>query len=452
MNLRKGYKNAPSQAEQCLTLIESFNDLTQNISLDSFDLVQSSNKDLLHDLSLLTSRLNAALKPPAESIMNMIIFPNILVAIRALVELNIFSILTTPPTPVMVPHYEDVTWSYTSKELADITHAEESLLLRLLHCAEALHYIEVPAPKRYSPNAITLQMADPALAAGLSLVYDNAARPKSNLQACLDFFKEEGWRAPTNACDGPWQRANSTTGRTAWDVWHDDGPVPGMWPGEKERFNLFMHKVRGGRPIWFEWFDVQGRILNGFNYVNCADPNVDPATNDNLLMVDLSGGHGQDISAFHKRFSSQPGRLVLTDLPTVLSEIQPSTLPSTIVTEPYDLFKPLSPTLHFSKIYFLHMIFHDWPNSDCTTFLRHIRDAMKPYYSVLLINDLILPAQGINVVQAGLDMTMMVQHCGIERDESMWRDLIATVEGLEIRGIWDEGHGGEGIIEVIRTF
>ena len=39
----------------------------------------------------------------------------------------------------------------------------------------------------------------------------------------------------------------------------------------------------------------------------------------------------------------------------------------------------------------MHMIMHDWPDEDCVRILNHLRDAMKPGLSQILINDAILP-------------------------------------------------------------
>jgi phosphoribulokinase len=44
-----------------------------------------------------------------------------------------------------------------------------------------------------------------------------------------------------------------------------------------------------------------------------------------------------------------------------------------------------------ARIYYLHFIIHDWPDSDCIKIMEKIRDAMTPGYSRLLLNDAVLP-------------------------------------------------------------
>jgi len=424
-----------ARRQQCLSLIRDFNEATHNLSPESLDENNPGTRDLAHKLANLSSRLYTTLLDPAEVAFSQAFMINTTMAIRILIERDIFKILATPPSPQHAPL--TTPWTYASSELSSRSGVEEELLIRLLRCAEALNYVDVPRARTYAPNAVTVELADPALAAGVALVYDNAARPNSNLSAFMDYFRAEGYAAPHNASDGPWQRANGTVGRTTFDVWLADGEPAGSWPGERERFNRFMHRSRGGRPHWFEGWDLRGRVL--------ADYAARPGE---IFMVDLGGGHGQDLRALHKTFPGV-GRLVLTDLPVVLDEIDRASLPADIDIAPQDLFQPFAEHLRNAKVYFAHMIFHDWPDEDCKTFLRNIRDVMVPGYSRILINDAVLPDMGAGIVQAGFDITMMAHHCGIERDRQMWYNLVDGVEGLEIVNIWDNP-GGEGIVEVVR--
>lgn len=100
----------------------------------------------------------------------------------------------------------------------------------------------------------------------------------------------------------------------------------------------------------------------------------------------------------------------------------------------------------------MHWIMHDFPDSLCTTILENLRDGMvKGGYSKILINDAVLPDQGAGLRAVAQDWTMMAHHGACERSEGMWRELVGRVSGLKVSGIWEDGSGGEGIVEVERV-
>jgi hypothetical protein len=78
-------------------------------------------------------------------------------------------------------------------------------------------------------------------------------------------------------------------------------------PSMLKDFNLFMGNAMGARKFWLDWFPVQSKILDG------ADP-------EKALIVDVGGGRGHDLIAFHKQFPNA-GRLVVEDLPAVLEPL-----------------------------------------------------------------------------------------------------------------------------------
>lgn len=79
---------------------------------------------------------------------------------------------------------------------------------------------------------------------------------------------------------------------------------------------------------------------------------------------------------------------------------------------------------------------------------------MKPGYSKLILNEIVLPDKRAPLQMALWDMQMMVVLGGRERTERAWRQLLESV-GLEVVGIWQPpgamggGWGGEGIIEAV---
>lgn len=77
-----------------------------------------------------------------------------------------------------------------------------------------------------------------------------------------------------------------------------------------EDFNTFMTgSGHVKKHHWTSWFPLQERILDG------ADPS---RGGDEVLMVDLGGGHGQDLDEVLRKFPGAKGRFVVQDLPGVI--------------------------------------------------------------------------------------------------------------------------------------
>ena len=74
---------------------------------------------------------------------------------------------------------------------------------------------------------------------------------------------------------------------------------------------------------------------------------------------------------------------------------------------------------------------------------------MEPGYSKMLINDWVLPDTGSPLVPALLDIQMLVVLSGMERTETQWKHLLASV-GLEIVKFHTIGKEVEGLIEAVR--
>jgi hypothetical protein len=98
-----------------------------------------------------------------------------------------------------------------------------------------------------------------------------------------------------------------------------------------QNFNLFMGNTMGMRDYWHEWYDIEGRLLKGFD-----------SSHSSTLLVDVGGGKGHDLNAFDAAFGkpsrNYPGMLVLQDLPHVLDTIPDSELAPSISKMAHDFF------------------------------------------------------------------------------------------------------------------
>ena len=102
-----------------------------------------------------------------------------------------------------------------------------------------------------------------------------------------------------------------------------------------------------------------------------------------------------------------------------------------------------------ARIYFLHFVLHDWPDTLAAQILTHIAAAMVPGYSKLILSEFILPSTDAPFLASGFDWQMMVLHSGMERSQGQWRKLIRGA-GLEDVEFWPGKDGAEGIIEAVK--
>lgn len=121
----------------------------------------------------------------------------------------------------------------------------------------------------------------------------------------FEYMKQNNYKTPSSISDGPLQYAYKTK-NNMFEHLHANPPY-GL------NFNNHMGGYRQGRPSWMDegFFPVQDKLLNG------AD-----TTPGATLLVDVGGGLGHDIREFLSKYPDTPGRLVLQDLPVVISQIE----------------------------------------------------------------------------------------------------------------------------------
>ncbi|KAJ0118604.1 S-adenosyl-L-methionine-dependent methyltransferase [Diaporthe amygdali] len=163
-----------------------------------------------------------------------------------------------------------------------------------------------------------------------------------------------------------------------------------------------------------------------------------------VLIVDVGGNAGHDLLGFSRAHPKQPGRLILQDLP---GQIQPLDKQELSPIEPmcHDFFTPQP--VKGAKAYYLKMVLHDWPDSQCREILNNLKPALVPGFSKILINEIVVLDYGADWFSTSVDMIMMIFHSSWERREKQWRELIESV-GLKVTRIWPCGGAPEKLIEV----
>jgi len=87
-----------------------------------------------------------------------------------------------------------------------------------------------------------------------------------------------------------------------------------------------------------------------------------------------------------------------------------------------------------ARAYYMRMILHDWPDDLCIAILKHLTAVMKPGYSKILINDIVVPEKGATRFMTQSDWAMLTFLGAMERDEAQWRQLFERA-GLKVVGL-----------------
>ncbi|KAI9718486.1 MAG: hypothetical protein M1828_006669 [Chrysothrix sp. TS-e1954] len=231
------------------------------------------------------------------------------------------------------------------------------------------------------------------------------------------YFEANGYQNPSDAFNGLFQYARRTDLHCFdWLSQH---------PKYQLAFNIAMdgfHKERAQE--WFDYFPVAEQLR------------VEDSTRP--LIVDVGGGLGQELIKFQDAHQHVQGRLILEDLPSVLNDIKD--LPEGIETAGQDFFQPQH--VKGAKSYYLRDVLHDWPNVQALKILGHIREAMV-YDSVLLINENVLPEQGVSAYGAAAGMMMMSVFAAMDRTEKQFQQLIADA-GMDLAAVWTPGVAANG--------
>ena len=168
---------------------------------------------------------------------------------------------------------------------------------------------------------------------------------------------------------------------------------------------------------WFDYYPVATKLGN----------TTDPSR---TLLVDIGGGIGHDLLAFHQQFPSIPGKLIVQDLATVVASAQ--NLPPGIEAMSHDFFDPQP--IKGAKAYYLRNVLHDWPDKQARQILESVREAMSGD-SLLLINETVLPATKVGLYSAKVDFYMMAMFSSLNCTEGQFRALLGEA-GFEVLGVW----------------
>ncbi|KHN93708.1 O-methyltransferase, family 2 [Metarhizium album ARSEF 1941] len=238
--------------------------------------------------------------------------------------------------------------------------------------------------------------------AGIDYFYDTSAKLYLNLP---EYFRSHSYDPPSGPRDGLFQRTFACQGLTAFDFYGA--------PEQQDMSNTFNEWLKAYRLHRDPWTDLYPpeNILAGYS--------------QGPLIVDVGGNLGEDLELFRRKYPAHGQQLILQDLP---DKVARATCSAEVQRMAHNFFTAQPKLARGARV-----IIHDWDDSDAGRILGHIRDAMIPGYSKLLINDVIIPVRQPSRRDTSVDVHMMVKLGGRERTDDMLRGLVEKL-GLKVCG------------------
>ncbi|PHH90714.1 hypothetical protein CDD83_2868 [Cordyceps sp. RAO-2017] len=310
-------------------------------------------------------------------------------------------------------------------ELAPALGIDPKLLNRLMRHLSSLAYLTQVGADEYLPTNYSRALSLPFMGHGYLGILASTHLAATEF---YQFSRRRGWKNPTDASDTSLMHAYKTD-QDLFEFLQSTGHA--------RHFDDFMMGYQLGSPSWMDpaLFPVQERLIDG------ADPRPESA-----FLVDIGGNVGRYLAEFRRRFPHAPGKLILQDLARVLDHA--GDLDESIVRMEHN-FHHEQP-VKGARAYYMHWILHDWPDAVCESILARTKEAMKPGYSRLLIDEAVVPATGAHWETTGLDMTMLTLLSSAERTRAEWHELLEVKAGLRIVKIWTRRGRDESVIECER--
>ncbi|APA05649.1 hypothetical protein sscle_01g004190 [Sclerotinia sclerotiorum 1980 UF-70] len=344
-------------------------------------------------------KLQSSLEGPRDKLMKMIFSSLEPLALRLAVDMEIFDTAATLSAAGKEIRAED---------LAVPKDADTLLVVRVMRLLVGMGFFVETARETYKPAPLASAFVTSSTYGQAIIHFTTQNEVVTSLPT---YFAKTGYKNPNDAFNGPFQFARQTELHCFdWIA---------TQPRLQNAFNTVMTIPRNiGRTAWYKYFPVAEKLV--------AESPTDP------LIIDIGGGIGHDLIRFKEANPDIQGRLIVQDIPVVISGIAPGSLPEGIEAQPHDFFKPQP--VQNAKAYFLANVLHDWPDKQASIILEQIRDAMGKD-SMLLINENLMKEENVSFESACTDWTMMGGFSALERTGRQFKELIESV-GLVLVKVW----------------
>ncbi|KAK9788263.1 putative O-methyltransferase [Seiridium cardinale] len=274
---------------------------------------------------------------------------------------------------------------------------------RTLKHLAATYTVAESGPDTYSSTTLSDALTEPRYRDGIIYTYDVAG---PCFRVLPEYLKSINYALQTELHHSSFQLAHKT--ELPFFAWLASNP-PYM-----EKFSSYMSAYRAGKPSWADpgFYPIADRLTQMFD-----------SKSSEVLLVDVGGGTGHDLKELKEKHPSLPGKLILQDQPDVIS----------------------TPIKH-ARAYHLHSVLHDWGDDDCVKILEQLKLALKPGYSTVLLNELIVPSQNAPWPITSMDQLVFVLGSMKERTQKDWEALLKRA-GYKIAKVYSYEMGNESLIE-----
>ncbi|TVY64363.1 O-methyltransferase lepI, partial [Lachnellula suecica] len=315
------------------------------------DMSEAQRQDLL----AACKKLQSTLETPREKTMDILTTPYIAIGLRLGVDMLLF----------------DREGESTVEELAAQTGAESLLVKRTLRLLTAASFFAESSsdPVTYKPTPLARNYASSSPFAAAIIHSKKVTSQMVPLTALPTYLSENAFKCPEDAYNGAFQYARGTP-LHAFD-WL------ATQPKLQAAFNTVMTMSRPQPFYTSTSFPVLSKL-----------PVSDPSS---ICIVDIGGGVGHVLRGLKAAFPQLRGKMIVQDLPSVISSIEPGSLPDGISAMGCDFFA--AQPIHGARAYYLRAVLHDWPDAQALDILGHVTAAMDRD-SLVLVNEGVMPERG----------------------------------------------------------
>ncbi|KAF2103469.1 putative O-methyltransferase [Rhizodiscina lignyota] len=396
-----------SSSNDPMVLIRTFEDLfgqlksfNSTYGRDPRGVDDETRKELLEACR----KASAVLETPFETMQRVNYSPFTLIVLRVATGYGILNFLDEARlsgVPCKVVH------------LAKETGIEHGVLVALLDrlCSEFI--VREVSPDEYMGTAICKDLATPEMIDAFATFHDLLLPVWSQLYKSL---------APGET-------------RTGWEIAHNTEIQPYQWWESHPEDGALLHRYFTAQfkdlPSWLDGIDFAIGFAKG-------------ASSEDVLLVDVGGGNGQESELLRSKFPDCLGRVILQDLPAVL-ERAPELKRIEKMAHDYFTEQPV----HGARVYYFRQIFHNNSDENCIAILSNHRPAMTSH-SVILIDEKVLPdvTDASQLYTSALSLNMSINFRGLERKKRQWLKLMEAAD-FEIRDMRRYTAFGDCIISVV---
>ncbi|KAK3046825.1 hypothetical protein LTR09_011710 [Extremus antarcticus] len=360
------------------------------------------------ELIAASQALTEALQRPDEVIASVAFSGCRYACVRVALEMGLFEKLAAAQVPL------------TAAALArECLGADPQLVLRITRTLVGMGFA-ADAQTQDGSNAfiatpVTRHLTLPSARAGLIFHFDQSFPVLANV---APFFRQNGFQVPQGVEKGVFQYTYNTD-EDVYSYWSRD-------PKIMANFNVFMQGYFGSPAMSYptSWFPFDQVCLDGFE-----------TSRSEYVWVDIGGGKGHHSQELVDRYPYSRGKFVVQDQAEILSSDSNDEPPlsSRIEKMPHNFFE--AQPVHGARVYAFENVLHNWSDAQCKTILTHVRNAMTPGYSKLIISGQVIADTNVPLIKSAYDASMLMVFGGAQRGKQQWTDLLAGV-GLTVTKFW----------------